>query len=85
MGYLQSDRIGHGVATASDHKLVTEIANRGIGLETCPSSNVQTMAVRDFKNHPIRDFYDAGILVSVNTDDPPMFGTDICNECLQLH
>ena len=83
--YLQPDRIGHGVAAASDHKLIREIANRGIGIETCPSSNVQTGAVRDLKTHPIRNFYDAGILVSVNTDDPPMFGTDMCNEYLQIH
>ena len=83
--YLNPERIGHGVAAAQDPKLLSVIAERGINIETCPVSNLRTGAVKDLRHHPIRDFLDAGIKVSINSDDPPMFGTDMNNEFIQLH
>ena len=82
---LNPERIGHGVAAASDPRLLSEIARRGISIETCPISNLRTGAVKSLKEHPIRAFIDAGIKVSVNTDDPPMFGTDMNTEYLALY
>jgi aminodeoxyfutalosine deaminase len=85
VNYLKPERIGHGVSAAKDPKLLATLAERGISIETCPISNLRTGAVDDLKHHPIRDFIAAGIKVSVNSDDPPMFGTDMNNEYLQLH
>ena len=46
----------------------------------CPTSNIATRAVRTLDEHPIKEFVNAGVLVTVNSDDPPMFGTDLNNE-----
>ena len=83
--HLKPERIGHGVAAAQDQRLLPEIAKRGISIETCPMSNLRTGAVKSLKEHPIRRFMEAGIKVSINTDDPPMFGTDMNTEYLMLH
>ena len=83
--HLKPERIGHGVVAAMDSKLLSEIAKQGISIETCPMSNLRTGAVKSLKSHPIRRFMEAGIKVSVNTDDPPMFGTDMNTEYLILH
>jgi adenosine deaminase len=82
---LGVERIGHGVTAAADPALLKEIKNRGIAIETCPISNLRTGAIKSVKDHPIRSFIKQGISVSVNSDDPPMFNTDINNEYLQLH
>ena len=82
---LGVERIGHGVTAATDPALLKEIRNRGIAIETCPLSNLRTGAIKSIKDHPIRSFIKQGINVSVNSDDPPMFNTDINNEYLQLH
>ena len=82
---LYPERIGHGVAATKDPRLLHEIAERGISIEACPMSNLRTGAVPSIKEHPIRRFIEAGISVSVNTDDPPMFGTDMNTEYLTLH
>jgi len=82
---LGVERIGHGITAADDPTLLKEIRNRGIAIETCPLSNLRTGAIKSIKDHPIRSFIKQGISVSVNSDDPPMFNTDINNEYLQLH
>jgi len=82
---LKPERIGHGVAASEDVALMREIAFRDISIETCPISNVRTGAVPNLREHPIKDFIANGIKVSVNTDDPPMFGTSMNYEYLQLH
>ena len=82
---LKPERIGHGVAAANDIELMKEIALMEIAIETCPISNVCTGAVPSLSGHPIEEFIANGIKVSVSTDDPPMFGTDMNNEYIQLH
>jgi adenosine deaminase len=82
---LGVERIGHGTVAARDQELLRFIAERGVTIETCPVSNVRTGAVASVADHPIRDFMDNGIRVTVNSDDPPMFGTDMNNEYLQLN
>jgi adenosine deaminase len=82
---LRPERIGHGVAASEDVELMREIYCRGISIETCPISNVRTGAVPNLRAHPIKDFIANGIKVSVSTDDPPMFGTSMNYEYLQLH
>lgn len=82
---LGVERIGHGVTAIDEPKLLEYLKKRNITIETCPTSNLRTRVVRTLKNHPIKVFYDLGLRVTVNTDDPSMFGTDMNNEYLQLH
>lgn len=78
--HLNAERIGHGTSSARDPKLLAHLAERRIPLEVCPTSNIATRAVRTLDEHPIKEFVRAGVLVTVNSDDPPMFGTDLNNE-----
>ncbi|MEU1165860.1 adenosine deaminase family protein, partial [Streptomyces sp. NPDC005921] len=77
---LHAERIGHGTSSAQDPKLLAHLAEHRVALEVCPTSNIATRAVRTLEEHPIKAFVDAGVLVTVNSDDPPMFGTDLNNE-----
>jgi aminodeoxyfutalosine deaminase len=77
---LGAERIGHGTSSAQDAALLHHLAGTGIPLEVCPSSNIATRAVASLEEHPIRAFRDAGVTVTVNSDDPPMFGTTLNRE-----
>ncbi|EGG47800.1 MULTISPECIES: adenosine deaminase [Streptomyces] len=77
---LRAERIGHGTSSARDPKLLAHLAEHRIPLEVCPTSNIATRAVATLEEHPLRAFVDAGVLVTVNSDDPPMFGTDLNTE-----
>ncbi|KUL71636.1 MULTISPECIES: adenosine deaminase [unclassified Streptomyces] len=77
---LRAERIGHGTSAAQDPKLLAHLAEHRIPLEVCPTSNIATRAVRTIEEHPLARFVEAGVLVTVNSDDPPMFGTDLDNE-----
>ena len=74
---LGAERIGHGTSSAQDPELLAHLAEAGIPLEVCPSSNIATRAVETLDQHPITAFRDAGVVITVNSDDPPMFGTDL--------
>ena len=75
-----SMRIGHGVRAVEDSTLVAVIARRGITLELCPTSNIFTSVFGSIADFPLRRFLDAGVSVTVNTDDPSIEGTDIRRE-----
>ena len=77
---LGAERIGHGTSAVRDPELVAYLAEHGVPLEVCPTSNIATRAVDRLENHPLREMYDAGITVTVNSDDPPMFGTSLNRE-----
>ena len=77
---LGAERIGHGTTSAQDPALLAHLAAEGIPLEVCPSSNIATRAVATIGEHPIAAFRDAGVTVTVNSDDPPMFGTTLNRE-----
>ncbi|TDB81116.1 adenosine deaminase [Micromonospora sp. KC721] len=77
---LGAERIGHGISAADDPELLAYLAEHRIALEVCPTSNVRTRAVPDISVHPLRRLVDAGVLVTVNSDDPPMFGTTLNDE-----
>jgi aminodeoxyfutalosine deaminase len=77
---LGAERIGHGTTSAQDPELLAHLAEAGIPLEVCPSSNIATRAVASLDEHPIRAFRDAGVTITVNSDDPPMFGTTLNRE-----
>ncbi|MFJ5833113.1 adenosine deaminase [Streptomyces sp. NPDC093089] len=77
---LGAERIGHGTSSVKDPELLAYLAEHRIALEVCPTSNIATRAVATLEEHPIREMVDAGVLVTINSDDPPMFGTDLNNE-----
>ncbi|MFW6773310.1 adenosine deaminase [Nocardioides sp. CPCC 205120] len=77
---LGAERIGHGTSSAQDPALLAHLAATGVPLEVCPSSNVATRAVPSLDLHPLRAFRDAGVTVTINSDDPPMFGTTLNRE-----
>lgn len=77
---LAAERIGHGIAAAEDPKLLEFLAERQIALEVCPTSNVRTRAVPRIEEHPMPRLVEAGVLVTINSDDPPMFGTTLNDE-----
>jgi aminodeoxyfutalosine deaminase len=78
--HLGAERIGHGTTSAQDPKLLAHLAEHRIPLEVCPTSNIATRAVRTLDEHPMKQFVEAGVVVTINSDDPPMFGTDLNNE-----
>ncbi|WP_433553799.1 adenosine deaminase [Micromonospora zamorensis] len=77
---LGAERIGHGISAAHDSELLTYLAERQIGMEICPTSNVRTRAVASLDEHPLPQLVQAGLLVTINSDDPPMFGTTLNDE-----
>jgi aminodeoxyfutalosine deaminase len=77
---LGAERIGHGIAAVGDPELLAHLAERQIPLEVCPTSNVRTRAVASLDEHPLPALVAAGVPVSINSDDPPMFGTTLEEE-----
>ena len=77
---LRAERIGHGTSATRDPRLLEYLAEHQIPLEVSPTSNIATRVVDDIEAHPLIDMVAAGVPVSINTDDPPMFGTDLNNE-----
>jgi adenosine deaminase len=77
---LKVDRIGHGTRVFEDKKLLDYIAENRIPLEMCPLSNVKTAVVDSIELHPIREYYERSIIITVNTDDPMMFGNSLAEE-----
>ena len=77
---LGAERIGHGIAAARDPQLMAYLAGNGIPLEVCPTSNVRTRAVAGLAEHPLPTLVAAGVPVTINSDDPPMFGTTLEQE-----
>jgi adenosine deaminase/aminodeoxyfutalosine deaminase len=77
---LKPDRIGHGLHAIEDPKLVRHLAEQQIPVEVCISSNVMTGCCKSVEEHPVRKLFDAGVLVTLNTDDPDMFHTTLNRE-----
>lgn len=82
LNHLGAERIGHGIAAAQDPVLMAHLAAEGIPLEICPTSNVRTRSVSSLDEHPLPDLVAAGVPVTINSDDPPMFSTTLNNEYL---
>jgi adenosine deaminase/aminodeoxyfutalosine deaminase len=82
---IGSERIGHALSAAADTNLLQELKARKVGLELNPTSNIRTGVCPSFAAHPLRRYFDAGLLVTINSDDPAFFGSDISNEYLLAH
>jgi aminodeoxyfutalosine deaminase len=77
---LGARRIRHGIRAVEDDGLLRELAERRVVLDVCPVSNVRTRAVPSLAEHPLPQLVDAGVVCSISTDDPAMFGTDLSTE-----
>ncbi|HEX9999900.1 MAG TPA: adenosine deaminase [Actinoplanes sp.] len=77
---LGAERIGHGISAANDPALLAHLAEHRIALEVSPTSNLRTRAVASLDEHPLATLVGAGVPVSINSDDPPMFGTTLVQE-----
>ena len=80
INHLGAERIGHGIAAAQDPALMAYLAEHGIALEVCPTSNVRTRSVPSLAEHPLPALVAAGVPVTINSDDPPMFSTTLNHE-----
>jgi adenosine deaminase len=77
---LGAERLGHGVRSVEDPALLEHLRDRQIPLEVCPTSNLCLGVYPSYQAHPFRQFWDQGLYVTVNSDDPPMFNTDLVRE-----
>ncbi|MGA2571214.1 MAG: adenosine deaminase [Terracidiphilus sp.] len=82
---IGAERVGHAVSAIQDEALLEELKRRNIGIELNPSSNVRTGVCPSFADHPLRRYFDRGLLVTLNSDDPAFFGSDLANEFLLAH
>ncbi|MEL6167113.1 MAG: adenosine deaminase [Pseudomonadota bacterium] len=82
--HLRVERIGHGVRAIEDPTLVEDLVERGTVLEVCPGSNMALGLYPDWSAHPITRLRDAGVKVTVSTDDPPFFHTTMTREYEEL-
>jgi adenosine deaminase len=81
---LKAERIGHGVRSIEDHDLVEKLNAERIPLEVCITSNLKTGVFSSLETHPIKYFFEQGLAVNINTDDPTMFATTITDEFFLL-
>ena len=81
---LDLDEVQHGIAAADSPDVMRWLAERGVRLNVCPTSNVMLSVVPDLKQHPIRRLHDHGVAVTVNTDDLTVFGQSVSDEYLNL-
>ncbi len=81
---LGADRIGHGVRAAEDPALVEYLAGEEVPLEICPTSNLRLGVVPSLAEHPVARLLSAGVPVTINTDDPPLFNTTLTRELIAV-
>lgn len=77
---LGAERIGHGLTADQDPELIEELAQRQVPIEICLTSNLRTACCANISEHPIRRYFDHGLMLTLNTDDPTMFGTNMTRE-----
>ncbi len=77
---IGAERLGHGLAAQHDPHLIEVLAEKQIPIEINITSNVRTGCCMSFADHPVHRYFDAGLMVTLNSDDPPMFGSDLLGE-----
>src|SRR6266404_2414879 len=77
---LGAERIGHGLTAYQDPELIEELATRQIPVEICLTSNLRTGCCGKISEHPVRRYFDQGLMLTLNTDDPAMFSTSLTKE-----
>lgn len=82
---LGAERIGHGIQIVNDIQVLNFVRDRRIPLEVCPISNYLTQSFKTYEEHPIRQLINAGVLVTINSDDPGVFATTLSDDYEVLH
>ncbi len=82
---LELSEVQHGIAASASPMVMRALADAGVRLNVCPTSNLMLGRVSDLRDHPIRALYDAGVRVTINTDDPLIFGCTLSGEFLALY
>ena len=77
---LHAERIGHGLSAAQDPDLIEELAYRQIPVEICVTSNLRTGCCKTAAEHPVKNYFDQGMMITLNSDDPALFGTSLARE-----
>ena len=77
---LGAERIGHGLTAYQDPELIEELAQRQVPIEICLTSNLRTGCCTNVADHPVRKYFDQGLMITLNSDDPSMFGTSLSRE-----
>jgi aminodeoxyfutalosine deaminase len=77
---LKAERIGHGLTAGQDPELIEKLAERQVPIEICVTSNLRTGCCADLSQHPVRPYFDQGLMLTLNTDDPAMFRTSLVEE-----
>ncbi len=77
---LHAERIGHGLTAAQDPELVEELAQRQVPIEICLTSNLRTGCCKSLADHPLRQYFEHGMMLTLNSDDPAMFATSLNRE-----
>jgi aminodeoxyfutalosine deaminase len=77
---LKAERIGHGLTAEKDPELIEELAERQVPIEICVTSNLRTGCCADLAQHPVRRYFDQGLMLTLNSDDPAMFRTSLVEE-----
>ncbi len=77
---LRAERIGHGLTAGQDPELIEELARRQIPIEICVTSNLRTGCCAELSQHPVRRYFDEGLMLTLNSDDPAMFRTSLVGE-----
>ena len=82
---IGAERIGHGFTAQFDTELMELLAQRQVPIEICMTSNVRTASCRSMDVHPVRRYFDAGLMITLNSDDPALFGSDLEGEYTLAH
>src|ERR1700690_955213 len=77
---LKAERIGHGLTAAQDAELIEELAERQVPIEICVTSNPRTGCCAELAQHPVRRYFDQGLMLTLNSDDPAMFRSSLVEE-----
>ncbi len=82
---IGAERIGHALTAAQDEELVEALARKQVPVEICITSNLRTGCCARHEDHPVREYFESGLMVTLNSDDPALFGSDLCGEYWLAH
>ena len=82
---IGAERIGHALSARHDRELMEILSQRQVPLEVCITSNVRTGCCTGLDDHPVREYFENGLMVTLNSDDPELFGSNVCEEYLLAH
>ena len=82
---IGTERIGHALSASQDHELIEVLATKQVPVEICITSNLRTGCCLRLEDHPVREYFENGLMVTLNSDDPALFGSDLCAEYCLAH